>query len=55
MTFPSKRSLLRVLALMALVTLLLMTVGGRRRKSAAGIAQVALPEGADPAITKENF
>jgi sulfate transport system permease protein len=43
-----------VLAMMALVVLLLMTVGGRRRKAEAGIAQVALPEGADPAITKEK-
>ena len=42
-----------VLAILALLTLLFMTVGGRRRKE-AGIAQVALPEGADPAITKEN-
>jgi len=44
-----------VLALMALLTLLLMSIGGRRRDQQAGIAQVALPEGVDPAtIEKEK-
>ena len=43
-----------VLAILALTTLLLMSIGGRRREADAGIAQVALPEGADPALTKEK-
>ena len=45
-----------VLAILALCTLALMTIGGRRRDQQAGIGQVAT-EGppADPAIQKENL